>query len=263
MTACISFNLDTLYTLVNLLFAYTTENFLISPIFAVLSLIISPGYFIITILYPVFLLLNGSKKIRFTIVLIPILFIIYCKGSFSFSPFSSLKNLYYNYYWFKNSRPNFGLVWVLLPSTFLKYQNYTLIMILFYQITLSLAVMLLVLRIYDKDYPCKKSLAYILIFYINHIFDRYPSENHQIIILCILLQHYEIIKVKILNLAIYCCFASYTLIVCRGFPFTHRKTGSSNYLFYQNLTYEMSQIMVVMFSTTGINEFRKKLKLKV
>ncbi len=61
--------------------------------------------------------------------------------------------------------------------------------------------------------------------------DRYPSENHLIVILCLLLQHYDIIKVKIFDLGIYCAFASYTLIVCRGFPYTHGRSGSSNYLF--------------------------------
>jgi RNA polymerase sigma factor (sigma-70 family) len=76
------------------------------------------------------------------------------------------------------------------------------------------------------------------------------------------LQHYDIIKVKIFDLGIYCAFASYTLIVCRGFPYTHGRSGSSNYLFYQNLTYAVSQIMIIMFSLTGINEYRNKCKKK-
>ena len=122
--------------------------------------------------------------------------------------------------------------------------------------------MLSVNRIQNKDYNYKKSLVYILIFYVNHILDRYPCENHLIVILCILLQHYEIIKVKIFDLGVYCAFASYTLIVCRGFPYTHRRSGSSNYLFYQNLTYAISQIMIVMFSLSGINDFRNKCKKK-
>ena len=96
----------------------------------------------------------------------------------------------------------------------------------------------------------------------THLLDRYPSENHLVVILCLLLQHYEIIKVKIFDLGIYCAFASYTLIVCRGFPYTHRRSGSSNYLFYQNLTYAISQIMIIMFSLTGINEFRFNCKKK-
>ena len=131
-----------------------------------------------------------------------------------------------------------------------------------YQIGLSLAVMLNVNRIQNKDYKYKNSLVYILIFYITHILDRYPSENHLIVILCLLLQHYDIIKVKIFDLGIYCAFASYTLIVCRGFPYIHGKSGSSNYLFYQNLTYAISQIMIIMFSLTGINEYRNKCKKK-
>ena len=161
---------------------------------------------------------------------------------------------------FKDIRPNLGMLWVLLPSTFLKYQNYTLIMYLVNQISLSIAVMLQVNRLNSKDYKYKNSLVYILIFYITHIIDRYPSENHLIVILCMLLQHYEIIKVKIFDLGIYCAFASYTLIVCRGFPYIHGRSGSSNYLYWQNLTYVISQIMIIMFSLTGINDYRNKCK---
>ena len=175
-------------------------------------------------------------------------------------PFESLKNIYYNYFMFKDIRPNLGMLWVLLPSTFLKYQNYTLIMYLVNQISLSIAVMLQVNRLNSKDYKYKNSLVYILIFYITHIIDRYPSENHLIVILCMLLQHYEIIKVKIFDLGIYCAFASYTLIVCRGFPYIHGRSGSSNYLYWQNLTYVISQIMIIMFSLTGINDYRNKCK---
>ena len=258
ITTCISFNLDVIYTMINLIFAYTVNNVIISSLFAFISIIISPGYIIITVLYVVFLCLHNMKKFRKNFIVILILVLSYlnlCKDAKK-----STENLYYNYFWFKDIRPNFGLLWVLLPSTFLKNQDYTLKMILIYQITLSLAVLLIVYRLKDENYFYKRSLVYILIFYINHIFDRYPCENHQIIILCILLQHYEIIKVKILNLGIYCAFASYTLIVCRGFPYTHRRSGSSNYLFYQNLTYAVSQIMIVMFSLTGINEFRLNCK---
>ena len=135
-------------------------------------------------------------------------------------------------------------------------------MFLIYQFILSTAVMLSANRIKNKDYDYKISLVYVLIFYMNHILDRYPCENHLVVILCLLLQHYEIIKVKIFDLGIYCAFASYTLIVCRGFPYTHRRSGSSNYLFYQNLTYVISQIMIIMFSLNGINDYRTRCKKK-
>ena len=262
ITTCISFNLDVIFTLINLLFAYFSDNYLLCPIFATLSIILSPGYIFIISIYFIFLLTYNFKKSLKNILISIAFVILYLKfgKKFDFLPFESLKNLYYNYYWFKDVRPNFGLLWVLLPSTFLKYQNYTLMMLLIYQFTLSTAVMLSVNRVQSKDYNYKKSLIYILIFYITHILDRYPCENHLVVILCILLQHYEIIKVKIFDLGIYCAFASYTLIVCRGFPYTHRRSGSSNYLFYQNLTYIISQIMIIMFSLTGINDYRNKCK---
>ena len=265
ITTCISFNLDTVFILINLLLSYFSNNILLCSIFTFISVIISPGYIFITIIFYIFLLIQDFKKYQKNLIFAPILFFLYFKFSKNYMdcfPFESLKNIYYNYYMFKDLRPNLGMLWVLLPSTFLKYQNYTLMMYLIYQIALSFAVMLNVNRIQKKDYKYKNSLVYILIFYITHILDRYPSENHLIVILCLLLQHYDIIKVKIFDLGIYCAFASYTLIVCRGFPYTHGRSGSSNYLFYQNLTYAVSQIMIIMFSLTGINEYRNKCKKK-
>ena len=265
ITTCISFNLDVLFTLVNLFIAYFSNNMLLCSIFTLVSIVISPGYIFINIIFFIFLLIQNFGKYQKNIIFSIILLIIYFRfgqNLIESYPFQSLKNLYYNYFMFKDIRPNLGMLWVLLPSTFLKYQNYTLYMYLMYQIGLSLAVMLNVNRIQNKDYKYKNSLVYILIFYITHILDRYPSENHLIVILCLLLQHYDIIKVKIFDLGIYCAFASYTLIVCRGFPYIHGKSGSSNYLFYQNLTYAISQIMIIMFSLTGINEYRNKSKKK-
>ena len=265
ITTCISFNLDTVFILINLLLSYFSNNILLCSIFTFISVVISPGYIFITIIFYIFLLIQDFKKYQKNLIFAPILFFLYFKFSKNYMdcfPFESLKNIYYNYYMFKDLRPNLGMLWVLLPSTFLKYQKYTLMMYLIYQIALSFAVMLNVNRIQKKDYKYKNSLVYILIFYITHILDRYPSENHLIVILCLLLQHYDIIKVKIFDLGIYCAFASYTLIVCRGFPYTHGRSGSSNYLFYQNLTYAVSQIMIIMFSLTGINEYRNKCKKK-
>ena len=265
ITTCISFNLDTLFILINLLLSYYSNNLLLCSIFTFISILISPGYIFITIIFFIFLLIQDYKKYQKNIILSSILLFTYFKFGKNIMdcfPFESLKNIYYNYYMFKDLRPNLGMLWVLLPSTFLKYQTYTLMMYLIYQIALSFAVMLNINRIQNKDYKYKNSLVYILILYITHILDRYPSENHLIVILCLLLQHYEIIKVKIFDLGIYCAFASYTLIVCRGFPYTHGRSGSSNYLFYQNLTYAVSQIMIIMFSLTGINEYRNACKKK-
>ena len=264
ITTCISFNLDVFFTLINLLLVYFIDNILLSPIFTILSIIISPGYIFITIIFFIFMLTQNFRKYYKNLFISIILLLLYFKFGqrLNYLPFESLKNLYYNYYWFKDIRPNFGLLWVLIPSTFLKYQNYSLAMFLIYQFSLTTAVMLSINRIKDKYYNFKISLVYILIFYMNHILDRYPCENHLVVILCILLQHYEIIKVKIFDLGIYCAFASYTLIVCRGFPYTHRRSGSSNYLFYQNLTYIISQIMIIMFSLNGINDYRTKCKKK-
>ena len=263
ITSCISFNLDILYTLLNLLLGYYSSNLILGSILAFISLIISPGYIIITIIFYAYLLIQDFKKYCKNVLLIFLLFYLYISFGQIFIeciPFESLKNLYYNYFMFKDIRPNLGMLWVLLPSSFLKYQNYTLYMYLIYQIAFSIAVMLHVNRINIKSYKYKNSLVYILILYITHIIDRYPSETHMIVILCMLLQHYDIIKVKSFDLGVYCVFASYTLIIFRGFPYIQRRSGSSNYLFYQNLTYIISHIMVIMFSLTGINDYINKNK---
>ena len=263
ITSCISFNLDVFYTLLNLLVGYFSSNLLLGSILAFISLIVSPGYIIITIIFYAYLLIQDFKKYYKNVILIFILFYLYIYFGQIFVeciPFESLKNLYYNYFMFKDIRPNLGMLWVLLPSTFLKYQNYTLYMYLIYQIAFSIAVIFHVNRVNMKSYKYKNSLIYILIFYITHIIDRYPSEVHMIVILCMLLQHYDIIKVKSFDLGVYCVFASYTLIVFRGFPYIHRRSGSSNYLFCQNLTYIISHIMIIMFSLTGINDYINKSK---
>jgi len=263
ITSCISFNLDVFYTLLNLLVGYFSSNLLLGSILAFISLIVSPGYIIITIIFYAYLLIQDFKKYYKNVILIFILFYLYINFGQIFVeciPFESLKNLYYNYFMFKDIRPNLGMLWVLLPSTFLKYQNYTLYMYLIYQIAFSIAVIFHVNRVNIKSYKYKNSLIYILIFYITHIIDRYPSEVHMIVILCMLLQHYDIIKVKSFDLGVYCVFASYTLIVFRGFPYIHRRSGSSNYLFCQNLTYIISHIMIIMFSLTGINDYINKSK---
>ena len=242
ITACVTFRLDIIYTLINLAFIL---NF-------------------ISIIYLIYLSISNFEKIKNTLFLSLILFVvyIYAKSLLNYDPIVNLTEIYYNYYYCKDTQPNFNFIWSLLPGTFLKYQKYTLDMILIYQLSIGMAVMLLVYRIKDKNYNYKNSLSYSMIFLSSHIFDRYPSEIHYIIALILLCQHYNIVKVKIMNLSIYGSFAGYTLIVCRGFPFTHRKSGTSNYLFFQNVTYSVAMSFLLMCAVNGINNFRKNNKVR-
>ena len=264
ITACVTFRLDIIYTLINLAFILNVNNYFIAPTLFVTSIIISPGYIFISIIYLIYLSISNFEKIKNTLFLSLILFVvyIYAKSLLNYDPIVNLTEIYYNYYYCKDTQPNFNFIWSLLPGTFLKYQKYTLDMILIYQLSIGMAVMLLVYRIKDKNYNYKNSLSYSMIFLSSHIFDRYPSEIHYIIALILLCQHYNIVKVKIMNLSIYGSFAGYTLIVCRGFPFTHRKSGTSNYLFFQNVTYSVAMSFLLMCAVNGINNFRKNNKVR-
>ena len=63
-----------------------------------------------------------------------------------------------------------------------------------------------------------------------------------------------------MTLAVYCSVAGYTLIVCRGFPYSWRKSGSSNYLYFQNVTYEIAMTFILMCAVNGIDTFRQNWK---
>ncbi len=264
IASCVSFRIDIVYTLFNLLFVYSAFNYLVAPIFLVISLVASPGYFFITIAYIGYLIISNFKQIRLTLLLSAMLIAIYFNVAslMGLSPVENIKNIYYNYFFIKDTLPNFSDLWSLLSGTFLKYQTFTLQMLLVYQFTLCNAVMILVYRIADKDYKYKTNLAYAMIFLMSHILDRYPCENHYIISLILLFQHWDVVKEKIMNLAVYCSVAGYTLIVCRGFPYTWRKTGTSNYLYFQNVTYEIAMTFVMMCAINGVDTFRKEHKEK-
>jgi hypothetical protein len=264
ITACITFRLDIIYSLINLSFIIYSNNYFIAPMLLVTSTIISPGYIIISIVYIIFSMISNFEKIKNTIFLSILLFSIYfyAKSLLNYDTIENITEIYYNYFYYKDTQPNFNFIWSLLPGTFLKYQKYTLDMILIYQFSIAIAVMLLVYRIQDRNYNYKNSLSYSMIFLSSHIFDRYPSEIHYIICLILLLQHYNVVKVKVIDLSLYCTFAGYTLIVCRGFPFTHRKSGTSNYLFFQNITYSVAMSFLLMCCVNGINNFRKENKMR-
>ena len=244
------------------MFFINSSNYIISPLFLVLSLVLSPGYFFINLTYIIYVSITNFQKIKMTLIIST--FVLVCFINFSkllgFNPIDNLLSIYYNYYFIQDTLPNFSDLWTLLSGTFLKYQNFTKEMITIYQFTLCMAVMFLVYRIKDKYYRNKESLAFSMIFLMSHILDRYPCENHYIICLILLFQHWDVIKEKIMTLAVYCSVAGYTLIVCRGFPYSWRKSGSSNYLYFQNVTYEIAMTFILMCAVNGIDTFRQNWK---
>ena len=52
-----------------------------------------------------------------------------------------------------------------------------------------------------------------------------------------------------------CSFAGYTLIYSRGYPFKEGKTGSSNYLYFQNLTYNSFIAFVFLSALFSVFEY--------
>ncbi|MCQ2818940.1 MAG: PIG-U family protein, partial [archaeon] len=263
--ACACLRLDVFFTFLNLFFISVSENVILGPIILFLSTILSPGYAIINYTYLIYLSLfhpNPNRKFlkNFVFILVSyfMIFGFIIKGNFN--PFRNISYIYNNYYFLKDSKPNFAFYWDLYASTFIKYQRFTLVMALFYHVSLCIATMFLISLVKDKDYEFKPSLMYSLIFLISHILDTYPSEMHCMIGLILVYQHWEVIKVKISTLSIYCSAAGYLLIMSRGFPYLRRKTGQSNYLYFQNITYEIAMSMVVMTSLNGVVFFKKKCK---
>lgn len=259
---CVNFSLDIPYTFLNLLYIVNSNNYIIGPILLFLCTILTPGYAILNYIYLMYqILYHPNFKLTFCFILI-IIFIAYLSLpnilAFSYDKLHNLYLIYHNYYFLSDTRPNFGFYWVLYSSTFLKYQYFTLQMAIIYQVAVCCAVMFLVNLLKDKDYKYKPGLIYSLIFLSSLIFDRYPSQIHIIISVLIIYQHWSIIKVKISTLGVYCIFAAYTLIMSRGFPYYRRKSGQSNYLVSQNITYIIALSMVLMAALNGIETYRKK-----
>lgn len=57
-----------------------------------------------------------------------------------------------------------------------------------------------------------------------------------------------------------CSFAGYTLILSRGHLYRFKRSGSSNFLFFQNLTYESFMIFVLLFVIFSVFDHKKKQK---
>ena len=54
-----------------------------------------------------------------------------------------------------------------------------------------------------------------------------------------------------------CSFAGYTLVFSRGFPFRFKRTGTSNYLFFQNLTYECFLTFILLLVIYSVFDYKK------
>lgn len=205
---CISFRLDIFYIFVVLMFVKNYESFL-GLFFLVLSIVISPSIFFLNIFFLIFMLKNNDK-ISITKTLIKVILSFYAIAisiyilNFKFkahnlssllieAPTNLLNDtfmLYKNYFMIKDTHPNIGMLWSLKPETFLKFQNFTVIMLIIYQILFNILMHFLVSHVKNK----KISLYFSLSMIINHIIDRYPTENYYIICIILLAQHVEVLK---------------------------------------------------------------------
>lgn len=278
---CIQMKLDIFYTLVNFIFILNRNNFF-GAFSLMLGILISPGFVFINFFILLYFLITGEikQKVKFMIRFIASFYIIVILVYFSEiintkqnliqnqSPIILMRNysqklitevklLYFNYYTLRDTLPNIGMLWSLLPETFLKYQNFSHLMLVNYQIILNFSILCLT---YKMDYQKKTSLTYALLFLMNHLMDRYPSENHYIISILFIVQYYEVINKTIFNLAVYGTVAAYILIFSRGHPYKAGRAGSSNYLYFQNLTYACFQVFVLLCTIFAVYEFDRKKK---
>jgi hypothetical protein len=216
---CINLRVDIYYTFLTFMFVIHKNNIL-GSLFLVLSFLTAPGYIFLNLFMLIYFFYSNSikNKLQFILRLLGCLFLITIIIGLSelnskvdlntvlnYLKFSSGKliqdsmQIYYNYYTIKDTLPNIGIVWALLPETFLKFQNFSYLIFINYHFILNVAILCLVLKM---KYQYKNSILFSLLFLINHIIDRYPCENHYAVIMLLILQHSDLIKEKILTLAV-------------------------------------------------------------
>jgi hypothetical protein len=138
----------------------------------------------------------------------------------------------------KDTNPKIGLLWGILNETFLKFRVFSVILILLYQILINLSIFYLFINIQNTPeenlIECEKavdeklaidenatpenneidedkipeiklnlnSICFTLLFVCNLICSRYPSENDQIVILCLICSHYHLLKTPYLTFSV-------------------------------------------------------------
>jgi hypothetical protein len=213
---CISFRLDIFYLFVVLMFVTNKESF-VGIFFFILSLVISPSHFFLNIFFMIFTIKNDALRIpkilinallAFYGISISIYIINFKVQNLSNllieAPINLLKDsfiLYANYFNLKDTHPNIGMLWSLKPETFLKFQNFTCFMLIIYQIVFNILFQFLVSQVKNNQL----SLYFSLTLVVNHIIDRYPTENYYLVCIILLAQHIHILKnQRIATLAVNC-----------------------------------------------------------
>lgn len=216
---CINLRLDIFYSFLTFMFINNTKN-IFGSLFLVLSLLTSPGYIFLNLFMLINLFYSYSTKEKFTFIfkcigclsLIAIIlglseinskfdynnFFEYLK-IFSEKLIQDVTQIYYIYYTIKDTLPNIGILWALLPETFLKFQNFSYLILINYHFILNFAIICLVSKL---NYQNKNSILFALLIMVNHIIDRYPCENHYVIIMLLIMQHSDLVKEKVLTLAV-------------------------------------------------------------
>ena len=95
ITACVTFRLDIIYTLINLTFILNANNYFIAPTLLITSIIISPGYIFISIVYLIYLSISNFEKIKNILFLSLILFVVYIyrKSLLNYDPIVNLTEI--------------------------------------------------------------------------------------------------------------------------------------------------------------------------
>ena len=182
---CCNFSLQVPFTFLNLFYILCSENVLLGPFLLFLATILTPGYAIINYIYVLYQIAYKPKSTaKYQLIVLCLMFICYFLYlDLPYNPIDNLYHIYYNYYFLKDTRPNFSFYWVLNASTFIKYQHFSLQMGIVYHFSICLSVMLLVNLVNDKDYKYKPSLIYSLLFESSLIFDTYEGKQGRVITL--------------------------------------------------------------------------------
>jgi hypothetical protein len=155
---CANIRLDVLYLFLNLSFIHSNK-FVTSGLYFWLNIVINPGNIFLNIFYISFFYIEKIQRYPNFIFpeTLPLILFKFVLPDF----FHGIQLQYSNYYKIKDTLPNIGIFWSLMPETFLKFQDFSLNMALFYQVLLNVCIICMLMGL---NYKNKTSLCFTLLF---------------------------------------------------------------------------------------------------
>lgn len=156
-----------------ILFLFEFINLLFINLCFVITLIISPSNFMILgfFYFKNFENLETKQKLKALFnLMISLIFIFFSLG-FLFGkekePIATFY-FYYNYFFMKDTLPNYGILWNLIPEIFLKYTKFNVIYLIVYQIAVNVLILVMSMKI--QYYKYNKSLYLAISFLVKKNF---------------------------------------------------------------------------------------------